>query len=152
MSPLASRQVDANTICWFADDPTRRAHCQYRAVVAYGPLALCGHCFARRSTIGKGMVPRVLVHGRDWRALEAVEAAAGLLRTAESSLDRAVVSARGIGHTWGELAVALGVTRQAAQQRFGRTAGANTTDTTEAQPAAERPQNTGQPRKEEAAP
>ncbi|MGH7643458.1 MAG: hypothetical protein ACRENX_10720, partial [Candidatus Dormibacteria bacterium] len=65
------------------------------------------------------MVPRALVHGRDWSALEAVEAAGRLLRTAEASLARAVVSARGTGHSWGELAVALGVTRQAAQQRFG---------------------------------
>ncbi|HEV2452609.1 MAG TPA: hypothetical protein VGS62_11870 [Streptosporangiaceae bacterium] len=57
------------------------------------------------------------------------------------------MSAREIGHTWGELAVALGVTRQAAQQRFGRTAGGNTPEAT-----AEHPRNAAQPRKEEAAP
>lgn len=123
MSPLASRKVDANTTCCFADDPILRPHCEHRAVVAYGPMALCGHCFALRSTMGKGMVPRVLVHGRNWSALEAVEAANGQLRIAERSLAQAVVAVRNLGHSWGELAVALGVTRQAAQQRFGRTLG-----------------------------
>jgi hypothetical protein len=73
--------------------------------------------------MGKGMVGRSLVHGRDWSALEAVETAVGQLATAEEKLAGAVVAARRLGHSWGELGVALGVTRQAAQQRFGKSAG-----------------------------
>src|SRR5437764_371648 len=70
--------------------------------------------------MGKGMIGRSLVHGRDWSALEAVETAVGQLATAEEQLAGAVVAARHLGHSWGELGVALGVTRQAAQQRFSR--------------------------------
>src|SRR5881296_2587038 len=86
-------------------------------------MALCSSCDARRSTMGKGMVGRSLVHGRDWSALEAVETAVGQLATAEEQLAGVVVAARGLGHSWGELGVALGVTRQAAPQRFGRSPG-----------------------------
>src|SRR5207237_5060701 len=69
------------------------------------------------------MVGRTLIHGRDWSALEAVETAVGQRATAEEQLAGAVVAARRLGHSWGELGVALGVTRQAAQQRFGKSAG-----------------------------
>jgi len=116
----ASSHVDAQTTCCYADDPVLRPDCEHRAVVAYGPMVLCRSCDARRSTIGKGMVGRSLVHGRDWSALEAVETAVGQLATAEEQLAGAVVAARRLGHSWGELGVALGVTRQAAQQRFSR--------------------------------
>jgi hypothetical protein len=70
--------------------------------------------------MGKGMIGRSLVHGRDWSALEAVETAVGQLATAEEKLSGVVVAARRLGHSWGELGVALGVARQAAQQRFSR--------------------------------
>ena len=119
----ASSPVDAQTTCCYADDPVLRPDCEHRAVVAYGPMALCASCDARRSTMGKGMVGRTLIHGRDWSALEAVETAVGQLATAEEQLAGAVVAARRLGHSWGELGVALGVTRQAAQQRFGKSAG-----------------------------
>jgi hypothetical protein len=120
MNAKASSYVDAHPTCCFADDPILRPHCEHRAVVAYGPMALCRSCDARRSTMGKGIVGRSLVHGRGWSALEAVETAVGQLATAEEQLAGAVVAARRLGHSWGELGVALGVTRQAAQQRFGR--------------------------------
>ncbi|MDB4894502.1 MAG: hypothetical protein JWN15_764 [Firmicutes bacterium] len=120
MNAKASNYVDAHPTCCFADDPILRPHCEHRAVVAYGPMALCRSCDTRRSTMGKGIVGRSLVHGRDWNALGAVERAVAQLRTAEEHLAAAVAAARGLGHSWGELGVALGVTRQAAQQRFGR--------------------------------
>jgi hypothetical protein len=41
------------------------------------------------------------------------------VRDAETELRFAVAEARGAGVTWAELAVELGITRQAAQQRFG---------------------------------
>ena len=121
MSPVASRHVDATVICCFADDPVLRPQCERRAVVVYGPMALCRSCDARRSTMGKGIAGRSLVHGRDWSTLEAVEAAVTRLRVAEEQLASVVAAARGSGHSWGELGEALGVTRQAAQQRFGKT-------------------------------
>jgi hypothetical protein len=121
MSSAASRPVDAGAICYYAGDPARRPDCDHRAVVAYGTVSLCGSCDARRSTVGKGMVSRSLVHGRDWGALVAVETAVGRLRAAEEELADSVAAARHLGHSWGALGAALGVTRQAAQQRFGST-------------------------------
>ena len=123
MNAKASRRVDARATCCFADDPVLRPHCEHRAVVAYGPMGLCRDCYARRSTMGKGMAGRSLVHGRDWSALEAIEVAVRQLRVAEEQLASAVGEARGLGHSWGELGVALRVTRQAAPQRFGRDSG-----------------------------
>lgn len=115
----ASRKVDAYVACWYAGDSSR-PDCEHRAVVAYGPVALCTDCDRRRSTVGKGMVGRSLVRGRNWSAILAVEAAAGRIDEAEAALGEAVSAARLRGHSWGELAVALGVSRQAAQQRFGK--------------------------------
>jgi putative transposase len=119
MRRAASRGVDTCATCHYAGDPARRPDCEHRAIVVYGAVALCRSCDARRSTVGKAMVGRSLVHGRDWRALEAIEAAAGQLRAAEDQVARAVAAARRLGHSWGELGAALGVSRQAAQQRFG---------------------------------
>ncbi len=121
MRRAASRSVDAGATCYYADDPARRPDCEHRAVVAYGAVSLCPSCDARRSTVGKGIVGRSLVGGSDWSALEAVEAAADRIRAAEEQLAAAVASARRLGHSWSELGAALGVTRQAAQQRFGGT-------------------------------
>ncbi|HYR61065.1 MAG TPA: hypothetical protein VET24_00275 [Actinomycetota bacterium] len=119
MSRAASSPVDDPAICYYAGDPARRPDCEHRAVVAYGAVALCRRCDARRSTVGKGIVGRSLVRGRDWNALAAVETAVGRVRAAEEELADSVAAARRLGHSWGELGTALGVTRQAAQQRFG---------------------------------
>jgi hypothetical protein len=117
-----SRSLDARRRCYYAGDPTRRPDCEGWATTAYGPVALCPSCDARRSTVGKGVVARSLVTGASWSALETVEAAVGRLRAAEDQLVDAVVSARRLGHSWSELGNALGVSRQAAQQRFGHPA------------------------------
>jgi hypothetical protein len=105
-------------LCYYAADPTRRPDCERVAVVAYGPVALCTSCDARRSTVGKGLVGRSLLPGRDPSALGAVASAVGQLRAAEEQLAVAVGSARHLGHSWSDLGAALGVSRQAAQQRF----------------------------------
>lgn len=128
MSGAASRSVDAGVTCYYAGDPARRPACDHRAVVAYGAIALCRSCDARRSTVGKGIVGRSLVRGCDRRALAAVETAVGRLRAAEEELAHSVAAARHLGHSWGELGPALGVTRQAAQQRFGRAIAPRTED------------------------
>ena len=114
----ASRGVDTFVTCWYAQDPSR-PDCEHRAVVAYGTIALCASCDKLRSTVGKGMVGRILIRGRSWSALLAVEAAVANLRDAQAALAEAVGTARMRGHSWGELATAIGVSRQAVQQRFG---------------------------------
>lgn len=118
MSALASRGLDARRRCHYANDLTRRPDCEGWATIAYGPVALCPSCDARRSTVGKGVVGPSLVAGASWSALEAAEAAAAELRAAEDQLAAAVVSARRLGHSWRELGNALGVSRQAVQQRY----------------------------------
>ena len=128
MRRAASRGADTCATCHYAGDPVRRPDCEHQAVVVYGAVALCRSCDTRRSTVGKGLVGRSLVHGRDWRALEAIEAAAGQLRAAEDQVVRTVAAARRLGHSWGELGTALGVSRQAAQQRFGGMTAGGTKD------------------------
>ena len=126
----ASRRLDTWPVCFYADRPDRRPECQHRpdrrpecrhrAVVAYDTVKLCADCDARRSTLGKGVAPRSLVPGRDWSALAAVEVAVVRLAAAEAELAGAVEHARRSGLSWGMLEAALGITRQAAQQRYGR--------------------------------
>ena len=41
------------------------------------------------------------------------------LKVAELMLRRHVAKARKVGHSWASIGFALGITRQAAQQRFG---------------------------------
>ena len=118
-SEQASRDLDGFVTCTHRDDVALRPHCQHRAVVAYGHIALCGDCDLRRSTVGKAIVGRSLVHRRDWKPLIAVEAAADRLRAAEEELAASVGAARCLGYPWSDLGRAIGVSRQAAQQRFG---------------------------------
>ena len=55
--------------------------------------------------------------------LAAVAAAADRMTLAEAELIEAVKRARAEGRSWNRIAVALGVSRQAARQRFGRIEG-----------------------------
>lgn len=50
--------------------------------------------------------------------LRAVAQAADTTRTAEAGLREAVQTARLKGRSWNQIAIALGVSRQAARQRF----------------------------------
>lgn len=50
--------------------------------------------------------------------LNEVEAAAGAVESSESRLQEAVDAARRNGRSWTRIGVALGVSRQAARQRF----------------------------------
>jgi hypothetical protein len=97
-----------------------RPDCQVLAAVRYGQLALCAPCDQRRSTLGKGTQPVALP---DPRALLRIAAASDACRQAEAELRQAVAAARQAGHPWSGVAAVLGATRQAAQQRFARTAG-----------------------------
>ena len=53
-------------------------------------------------------------------ALKVLETARLASSTAESTTRELVAHARELGATWADIAAALGVTRQAARQRFGR--------------------------------
>ncbi len=58
---------------------------------------------------------------RDGRWLRAVRAAADTAAQAADDLRTAVAVARANGESWATIGMVLGVTRQAAQQRFGDT-------------------------------
>jgi hypothetical protein len=56
----------------------------------------------------------------DWdRDLTLIKAADRELRIAELNLRQRVAAARRHGHSWAAIGFILGITRQAAQQRFG---------------------------------
>jgi hypothetical protein len=57
---------------------------------------------------------------RDATHMRRIIAAAAALQDAEEELRSAVAAARDAGDTWDMIGVALGVTRQAAFQRFGQ--------------------------------
>ncbi len=120
MSGLRRRQgsVDAVVHCHYATDPIRRPHCTLTAVVRYGELALCSSCQSRRSTLGKGQPAMALPPAP---ALDVLAWVADTYQTAvaaEHALTTAVTRARQSGQPWSAIGTQLGITRQAAQQRF----------------------------------
>lgn len=57
---------------------------------------------------------------RDARHMRRISAAAAAVATAQDELRAAVAAAREAGDTWAMIGVALGISRQAAYQRFGQ--------------------------------
>jgi len=106
----------AQACCYAAARPD----CMVLASVRYGPAALCPRCDERRSSLGKGTVP---VRLPDPRPLLQIAAASDACEQAAADLRHAVAAARQAGHPWSAVAVILGGTRQAAQQRFAATSG-----------------------------
>lgn len=92
-----------------------RPDCQRLASIRYGQTFLCASCDQRRSTVGKGILP---VHLPGPRILLEVAAARDACQQATAALRSAVSLARQAGHPWQAVAAVLGVSRQAAQQRF----------------------------------
>jgi hypothetical protein len=126
MSPPAPRprrqdspDTTAPTRCHYAGDPARRPHCTLTAEALLGPVPLCGSCARARSTLGKGTIPRPLAPGPALDVLGWITEADAATRQAQRNLAAAVTRARSQGHTWTQIANRLGVTRQAAHQRFG---------------------------------
>ena len=125
MTPPASRQrqprIDAAApvLCHYAGDPRRHPGCTLTAEVLIGRIALCGQCAQARSTLGKGTVPTPLPPGPALHTLGWVAQADAAIRQAHRHLAATVTRARQNGHSWAEIAGRLGITRQAAQQRFG---------------------------------
>jgi DNA-directed RNA polymerase specialized sigma24 family protein len=56
--------------------------------------------------------------GRDAADLRAIAETVDGIRAGEAKLRELVELARGHGRSWGEIAIALGVSRQAAHERF----------------------------------
>jgi hypothetical protein len=81
-----------------------------------GPTTLCASCDLRRSTVGKGMTPRPVPGLELGRLIAAARAAAH----ADSELTLAAHAARQTGASWTQIGDAVGLSRQAAQQRWGR--------------------------------
>lgn len=59
---------------------------------------------------------------RDGRHMRRIAAAAAALQDAEKEVADAVIAAREAGDSWNMIGIALGVSRQAAFQRFGKIA------------------------------
>jgi hypothetical protein len=122
-APAPWRQVSVDirgpVRCHYAGEPARRPDCTLTAEVRFGATALCGSCARARSTLGKGTVPVPLPSGPPLDVLAWVTDADDGVRQAQRHLAAAVSRARSQGHTWAQIASRLGVTRQAAQQRFG---------------------------------
>jgi hypothetical protein len=120
--PARRRQRGPDTpaavACYYAGDPVLRPHCTLTAEVRLGPVALCGSCAAARSTLGKGIAPQPLPPGPAIDVLDWVADAEASIRQARRGLHAAVTRARSQGRSWAQIAARLGITRQAAQQRF----------------------------------
>jgi hypothetical protein len=101
--------------CHYAERPTDRPHCAGLGVVRYGPITLCEECDRRRSAVGKAMRA---VRLPDPAVLLEVLGAERALRQAGTELSQAVSAARRAGQPWSAIGAILGITRQAAQQRF----------------------------------
>lgn len=120
MTGRRQRSVDGPQRCHYAADPARRPRCTLTATVQFGTLALCRSCNSQRSSIGKGQSPVPLpdtgpVDVLDWIATAHEQATA-----AEQILTAAITRARQNGQPWSAIGAQLGITRQAAQQRFTR--------------------------------
>jgi hypothetical protein len=113
----------AAVLCYYAGDPARRPHCALTAEITLGPVALCGPCAGARSTLGKGTIPAALPPGPVIDVLDWVADADADVRQARRDLAAAVTRARSRGRSWTQIAGRLGITRQAAQQRFSREPG-----------------------------
>ena len=122
-APPRSRQRGPDTPaavrCHYAGDPALRPHCTLTAQIRLGPVALCGSCAGARSTLGKGIIPAALPPGPAIDVLDWVTDARAAASQARRDLHAAVTRARTQGRSWTQIAARLGITRQAAQQRFG---------------------------------
>jgi len=97
-------------LCCYATDPDTRPDCTLTPVVAFGATRLCASCAQR---------PRPL----ETPALDVLTwlaAAEHDLRAARHALHAAARRARQRGHSWQVIGDQLGISRQAAQQRFGQ--------------------------------
>lgn len=109
----------ATTRCLYAFRLAERPNCQLTASVTYGTITLCSACDMQRSTLGKGQVGRPLPDNEP-DPLGLLADAHHQLTAARDQLTAAVIRARQHHTTWAAIATELGITRQAAQQRFAQ--------------------------------
>ncbi|GAC1611148.1 MAG: hypothetical protein NVS3B26_22090 [Mycobacteriales bacterium] len=121
-TPPRQRAVDTVQCCTHATDPDRRPHCRIVATIQFGASALCQPCADRRSTVGKGQPGTPLPPSPSIDLLDWIDAAHEQASDAERTLHAAVARGRQAGLSWAVIGARLGVTRQAAQQRFARAA------------------------------
>jgi hypothetical protein len=117
----SQRPVDTTVRCHYADDPARRPLCTLTATIRYGTIALCPSCQARKSSTGKGQTAVAVPPGPPLDVLDWIGAAHQQALAAEQTLAAAVTRARQAGHPWSAIGARLGISRQAAQQRFTAT-------------------------------
>ncbi len=103
--------------CYYHDARHRqlRPHCQGVAVVTYGPTRLCAACNAMRSAVGRSNIARPLPGAELTRLIDAARAVV----EADHELTQAARAARSGGASWSQIGDAVGLTRQAAQHRWG---------------------------------
>ncbi len=107
------------TLCHYAASPAARPGCQITAAVRRGTVPLCASCDALRSTVGKGQPGTPIPVPAAASVLDWIGLARTRLADADAEVTAAVTRARKHGHSWAAIADRLGITRQAAQQRFG---------------------------------
>jgi len=118
--PRRQHIVDTNPAvrCHYAEDLIGRPHCTLTAHVRYGTIPLCRSCAQQRSTLGKGQTPTPLPATAPLDVLAWIADAQDAAHHADQHLIAAITRARGQGHAWTDIGKQLGITRQAAQQRF----------------------------------
>ncbi len=114
------RDVDRPVRCQHAVDPVLRPHCTLTATLQVGTIALCSPCHNRRSSVGKGQPTVPLPAGQELDVLAWISTAQQALNQAEQTLSVAVTRARQNRASWADIGTQLGISRQAAQQRFAR--------------------------------
>lgn len=114
--PTRQDSLRAGLRCFYTQEARRaeRPHCQSVAVVAYGNIVLCAMCDAMRSAVGRTNLDRKVPGAELGELIDAAQA----LALAEARVTDAARRAREAGASWGQVGDALGVSRQAAQQRF----------------------------------
>ena len=102
--------------CHYAQEHLRsdHPHCESVAIVVYGSIVLCAECDKRRSAVGRSDAPRPVPGAQ----LARLDQAAVAARHADRGLADAALSARAAGASWTQIGRAVGITRQAAQQRW----------------------------------
>ncbi len=115
---MTTRQqaLTARLRCHYAgpDRKAQRPDCQGVGAIAYGSIVLCPRCDKLRSAVGRTGTVQELP-GAELAELMAADAE---LAGAEERVVRALQNARGAGASWAQVGDALGISRQAAQQRF----------------------------------
>lgn len=99
--------------CYY-DTDEHRPHCQGLAVLAYGNIRLCATCDRMRSAVGRTNMARAVPGAELAHLIDVADA----VTHAERQLADAVRAARAAGASWAQIGDAIGLTRQAAQQRW----------------------------------